>query len=382
MQTTQIDLGQRSKLKVYPVSIGAMRLPEEDQAISLLRRAIDAGMIYIDTSRGYADSEIKVGKSLKDGYRDKVILSTKWSPWIKKVEPDDDNSAECTYKRIVESMERLGVDYLDFYQIWNIDSREHYEQAVTRGGMLDGIKRAMDEGLVGHTGFTTHDSPENISQYIDEADWCEVILFTYNMLNQRYAETIAKAHEKGIGTIVMNPVGGGMFTEDSPVIKGALRHVLGTDDIVEIAHRYLACNRHVDTILCGIQKPSDILSTLENYRKSPLRQDEIKAIEKTMQKLSSTSMGFCTGCQYCLPCPANITIPAMMNVAYLEKFLKVPLKAKDVYNWTVSEINLDQSAAPSSCIECGQCEEKCTQKLKIMQEIKRLSKKYEKSKLS
>ena len=77
MQTTQIDLGQRSKLKVYPVSIGAMRLPEEDQAISLLRRAIDAGMIYIDTSRGYADSEIKVGKSLKDGYRDKVILSTK-----------------------------------------------------------------------------------------------------------------------------------------------------------------------------------------------------------------------------------------------------------------------------------------------------------------
>ena len=382
MQTTQIDFGQRSKLKIYPVSIGAMRLPEEEQAIQLLRQAIDAGMIYIDTSRGYADSEIKVGKSLKDGYRDKVILSTKWSPWIKKVEPDDDNSAECTYKRIVESMERLGVDYLDFYQIWNIDSREHYDQAVAKGGMLDGIRRAMDEGLVGHTGFNTHDSPENISRYIDEADWCEVILFTYNMLNQRYAETIAKAHEKGIATIVMNPVGGGMLTEDSPVIKSALRQALGTDDIVEIAHRYLAGNRHVDTILCGIQKPSDIVSTLDNYRKPPLTKNEIKALEKAMQKLSSTSMGFCTGCKYCLPCPANIDIPAMMNVAYLEKLLKVPLKAKDVYGWTVSEVNLDRSVPPSSCIECGQCEEKCTQKLKIMPEIKRLSEDYEKSQLS
>ena len=134
MQTKLIDFGKRSGLKVHPVSTGAMRLPDEEQAIKLMRQAIDAGMIYIDTSRGYADSEIKVGKSLKDGYREKVILSTKCSPWIKKVEPDDDTSAECTYKRIIESMERLDVDYLDFYQIWNIDRRENYEQAVAREG--------------------------------------------------------------------------------------------------------------------------------------------------------------------------------------------------------------------------------------------------------
>ncbi|MCK4796155.1 MAG: aldo/keto reductase, partial [Spirochaetes bacterium] len=67
-----------------------MRLPDEEEAIPLMRQAIDAGMIYIDTSRGYGDSEIKVGKSLKDGYREKVILSTKWSPWNVKIEEDDD----------------------------------------------------------------------------------------------------------------------------------------------------------------------------------------------------------------------------------------------------------------------------------------------------
>ena len=77
-QTREVDFGKRSGLKVHPVSIGAMRLPEDDdQAVALLRQAIDAGMIYIDTSRGYADSEIKVGEALKDGYREKVILSTK-----------------------------------------------------------------------------------------------------------------------------------------------------------------------------------------------------------------------------------------------------------------------------------------------------------------
>jgi predicted aldo/keto reductase-like oxidoreductase len=198
------------------------------------------------------------------------------------------------------------------------------------------------------------------------------------MLNQTYADVIAKAHEKGIAIIVMNPVGGGMLAEDSPVVKSALRESLGTEDLVGTAHRYLAGNNNIDTILCGINKPSDIISTLENYRKPPLTKDEIAALEKAMQKLSSTSMGFCTNCQYCLPCPADINIPAMMNVSYHEKLLKVPLKAKDIYNWTVSELNQERSAVPSLCTQCGQCEEKCTQKLKIIPEIKWISERYQK----
>ena len=168
--TEPVDFGQRSSLKVHPVSIGAMRLPDEHLAVPLIRQAIDAGMIYIDTSRGYGDSEIKLAKALKDGYREKVILSTKWAPWNVKIEPDDDTSAQCAYKRVLESMERLEVEYLDFYQLWCIDSSEHYEQATCKGGLLDGILRAKDEGLIRHLGFTTHDTPENISRYIKEAD--------------------------------------------------------------------------------------------------------------------------------------------------------------------------------------------------------------------
>ena len=193
-QDKKIPFGKRSGLEVCPVSIGAMRLPEDDQqAVELLRQAIDANMIYIDTSRGYGDSEIKLGKALKDGYREKVILSTKWAPWVKKYEPDDDASAECTYKRICESMERLDVDYLDFYQIWNIHSEECFKLVTQKGGMLDGIRRAMDEGLVRHTGFTTHDTPENISKYIDQADWCEVIPITH------YIQSYCQSRKSFIG---------------------------------------------------------------------------------------------------------------------------------------------------------------------------------------
>ncbi len=363
-QTREVDFGKRSGLQVHPVSIGAMRLPEEEQAIPLIRQAIDAGMIYIDTSRGYGDSELKLAKALKDGYREKVILSTKWCPWNIKVEPSDDTSAQCTYKRLLESMERLEVEYLDFYQIWSIENSDHYEQATCKGGMLDGIRRAKEEGLIKHIGFTTHDTPKNIAKSIDEADWCEAILFTHNVLNPTYKEVIAKAHQKGIATIVMNPLAGGLLTHESDVLEQAVFDAVGIKNVVEGAQRYLAGDENIDTILCGINKPSDITSTMDNYSKPPLTAQQRKDLEEAMSKISSKSMGFCTSCKYCMPCPEGINIPAMMNIVYLDKLLRMSGAAKKRYQQLVKPDN-----SPAKCTQCGQCEEKCTQKLKITEEL-------------
>jgi len=374
----KVDFGKRSGLKVNPVSIGAMRLPEDEgEAVELIRQAIDAGMIYIDTSRGYLDSEIKLGKALKDGYREKVYLSTKCSPWVKKVDPADDTSADCTYKRILESMERLDTDYLDFYQVWNINNAKNYGLATAKGGMVDGIKRAMKEGLVKHTGFTTHDTPENISRYIDEADWCETILFTYNMFNRTYQEVVAKAHDKGIATVVMNPILGGVFAQNCEPIIQAVRNAIGIDDPVEAGHRYLAGDENVDTIICGISKPSDITSTIANFEKPPLTSDERKALDVEFGKLSAENTGFCTNCGYCQPCPAGILIPQLMQSAYYSKVLHADQRARQMYNWQVSNPNNKKlSADPGECTQCGRCERKCTQKIKIIDMLKYVKGKF------
>jgi hypothetical protein len=362
-QSQWIDFGQRSGLQVHPVSIGAMRLPQDDdEAVGLVRQAIDAGMIYIDTSRGYGESEIKLGKSLKDGYREKVILSTKWSPWITKIEADDNSSAECTYKRILESMKRLDVDYLDFYQVWNIDSFEHYQQAVAPGGMVDGIRRAMAEGLVKHTGFTTHDTPENVSRYIDEADWCEVILFTYNMMNPTYKDVLAKAHARGIGTIVMNPIAGGMLAEESP----ALQQATECDSVLKAACRYLAGDDNVDTILCGISKPTDINSTIANYDLEPMTAEQRNKVETAVKALSKESLGLCTSCKYCMPCPQGLKIPEIMHAIYLKRILQLPQAAVNHYR---NVHNVETNMPPADCVKCGKCEAKCTQKLDIMKQM-------------
>ncbi len=369
-QTRKLDFGKRSGLKVFPVSMGAMRFPEEQLAIPLIRQAIDSGMVYIDTSRGYGDSEIVLGKALKNGYREKVILSTKCSPWIKKLEPTDDASADCTYKNILDSIKRLDVEYLDFYQVWNIHTPQHFELATAKGGMLDGIRRAMDEGLVKHTGFTTHDTPENVSTYIDKADWCEAILFTHNILNKAYQPNIAKAHQKGIATIVMNPLAGGLLAHDSEPLRDLVKNAIGIDDLAEAAHRYLAGDENIDTIICGISKPSDVTSTIENYNKPPLTAQQRRILETEIEKISPEKTGFCTSCGYCQPCPAGIKIPQFMSAAYHSQVLNTHQRAQKIYDFCFHPDNPDFSADPSKCTLCGRCEQKCTQNIKITQMLK------------
>lgn len=354
------NLGQRSGEKVSPVSIGAMRFPRDVmEAVAIIRHAIDSGMRYIDTSRGYGESEWILGQALKDGYRQKVLLSTKCSPWITKIQPGDLPTADCTRRRIEESIQRLGVDYLDFYQLWNVDSREHYEQATAKGGMVDGLIQAKKDGLIKHAGFTTHDNVPDLLTYIEEADWCDVILFTYNLLNRKYAPAIAAAHRKGIGTIVMNPVGGGKLTQESPVLSELARQV-GCKSVPDLAIRYIMTNSDIDTLLCGMTKLSDVDDTVASANQ-PLTADQLAQVEACIQERAPEKTGFCTTCRYCLPCPKGIDIPGVMGLVYDDRCWGLKDVSKRHYNWIKPKA--------SECVACGKCEEKCTQKLKIMTDM-------------
>ncbi len=358
------NFGTRSGLKVNPVSIGAMRFPADVmESVELIRHAIDNGLVYIDTSRGYGESEFILSRALKDGYREKVILSSKCSPWIRKVQDSDDGSADSVLHRIKETMVRLDVDYLDFYQVWNIDCPAAWETATRKGGMVDGIRKAMADGLVRHTGFTTHEDPELLLGYLDQADWAEIILVSYNLLQHDYVKVLEKAHALGIGTIVMNPCGGGCFAEDSEVMMGLAREV-GAASVAELAVRYVYSNPHVDTMLCGMTRKSDIDDSLAAVGKGGFSEAQLAAIDRFFRERSKEKVKFCTGCKYCMPCPAGINIPAVMNLVYRDRVLG--LRQGSVKDYQLGWI-IGQTA--DKCLKCGACEKKCTQHLNIMQEM-------------
>jgi len=341
-----------------------MRFPDDcTDTVALIRHAIDAGMRYIDTSRGYPESEFKLGRALKDGYREKVILSSKCSPWCKKVRPDDDGSADSVRRRIEEQLLRLDVDYLDFYQVWSVHNRDVWELATKKGGMVDGILKAIDEGLVKHTGFTTHDTVENLLEYLDTADWAEVILCTYNFLNRTYEPVIEKAHAKGLGTIVMNPVGGGKLTGNSQVIM-ELADQLDVASVPDLAVRYVLSNPNVDTILCGMQKHTDVDATIAAATQPALSTEQRETVNEFFAARSRENVRFCTGCKYCMPCPAGIDIPGILGALYEGRFLGLTEDAKRAYKHATRDVG------PDACTDCGACEEKCTQHLSVRAELK------------
>lgn len=356
------DFGRRSGFRIPRGNIGAMRLPQdEDEAVALIRHALDSGMTYIDTSRGYGDSEILVGKALKDGYRDKAILSTKWSPWIVKIDPSDDASADCTRRRIEESMRRLDVDRLDFYQVWNIMRPEHWEQATAPGGMVEGILKAKDEGLIDHVGFTTHDAPENVLRYIEEADWCEILLMSYNMLYVRYAPVFEAAHRKGIGTIVMNPVGGGRLTGTVQPLDDLVREA-GATSAADLAIRFVMSNPNIDTILSGITRLSDVDDTIASVRAGGLDEGALDGVRGFVQDHAPADGAICNQCLYCWPCPEGINIPAFMTCVQDERIFGLSEVAQRQYEKIGSK-------KPDACAQCGECESKCPQKLPIMEDL-------------
>ena len=356
--------GKRCGYDVAPVSIGAMRLPVDSMdAVELIRHAIDSGMRYIDTSRGYGESEYALSRALKDGYREKVFLSTKCSPWIKKVRDSDDGSADSVRRRIEESLLRLDVDYLDFYQVWNINSPEAWELATKRDGMVDGIKKAMDDGVVKHSGFTSHEKVENLLGYLPRADWCEILLVSYNILNRDYEPVLERAHELGIGTVVMNPVGGGKFAEQSPVLQ-QLADEVGAASVADLASRFVFSNPNVDTMLCGMSKKTDVGDAIASVGRGVFSEDQIKMINEFFGKLSRENVSFCTSCGYCRPCPEGIKIPSIMSAIYDERFLGFKEGAKSAYT------NATRGVKSDACKECGECEEKCTQGIRIIEELK------------
>ncbi|MCX5758944.1 MAG: aldo/keto reductase [Candidatus Hydrogenedentes bacterium] len=357
----QRDIGERCGFRIPRANLGAMRLPADlDVAAALIRKAIDAGMVYIDASRGYENCELKLARALKGGYRKRVILSTKWSPWAMSIDKTNAPSADCVRRRIDEQMKRLEVDYLDYYQIWSINSRDQFDQVVRRGGMLDGIRKAVGEGLVGHIGFTTHDEPESLISYLPEADWCEIILFSYNLLQTRYAPAIAAAHEHGIGTLVMNPVAGGRLAEPSPVLT-ELAHEVGAVSVPDLAIRYIMSNPNVDTILSGVGKPADIRDSIASVEIGHFSEEQLRRIHQYMAKVSDGAGRLCTGCEYCLPCPAEINIPEVMACVQDERHWGFAVSARARYN--------RQETGADACTDCGACEEKCTQKLPIRKDM-------------
>lgn len=354
----------RTGKKVSVIGFGGMRFRKEDygeKAALVVRKASELGINYFDTAPLYCDdkSEEIFGLAFQDMPR-QFYISTKS---MISHEPD----ADAVRKRLDKSLQRLGVEKIDFFHMWNILNLEQYRQVIAPGGPYQGARQAQEEGLVDHIVFSTHCDGEEIETIVQEG-YFEGMTVGYNAINFPFREKGLQAAAKmGLGIATMNPLGGGLIPQNPDYFK--FLQEFGDETVVQAALRFNASHQEISTVLAGMGSIEEVLENVQvGAEIRPMSEQKMAQIKS---QLSEAMNQLCTGCGYCKGCPVDIPIPKYLDAYNMYILQKNTQGITDRLKW---HWRLPAEKA-GECIECRICEAKCTQKLPIIERLKMIAEK-------
>ena len=341
--------------------------PNEENA-ELLPYAFSKGINYFDTAPQYCldKSEPIFGIAFKQMKkdRDKFYVSTKGMPTSIKSESEARSAVE-------KSLRRLNLEKLDFYYVWCIRHIEHYEMAVKKGGLYDGLLKCKEEGLIDHILISTHLPGAQVEQVLEKNQF-EGVLMGLNVLNFLYRWQGAQAAAyAGLGVVAMNPLAGGLIPQHE---KNFQFLASAAETPTQAAIRFCVSSPQINVALVGF-------TTKEHIDTACAIADSARAFtpkdtERIKSSLSENMNTVCTACGYCLDkCPQNIPVQSYMQ-AYNEHLLfgltekEMLEKMKFHHEWGLLVYNL---ATASECTQCENCETACTQHLDIIKRLEKMA---------
>ena len=352
----------KTQCNVSALGFGAMRMPtieidgkkiiDEEKAVEMIRFAIDSGVNYVDTAYFYHDgkSEELVGKALRDGYREKTYIATKLPMGEVKCPEDFD-------RLLSTQLERLATDHVDFY-LFHALNRDSWAK-VKEFGLIEKMKKAKSEGKIRHMGFSFHDDLDIFVKIVEEFVDCEFCQIQFSYLDTDYQagiEGLRLASEKGMGIVIMEPLRGGALVSPDKSVTDCLPKGKST---VEAALSYVWDYPEVSLLLSGMSTMDQLkenLSYADRCTENLLTQEEKAAFYNAKKAYDRLGLIPCTGCLYCKDCPKGIDIPAIFSAFNL---------SAEADKRKVKEVMPDIDDRVRECIDCGACEKKCPQNVKI-----------------
>lgn len=354
------------------LGLGVMRLVQDENgnidqrgAVELIRYAIDRGINYIDTAYTYHGgcSEKLIGKALRDGYRERVILADKMPIWLANTEED----VERYFK---EQLRRLDVEYIDMYLVHNIIPSNW--KKTKKLDVMPFLEKMRAQGKIKHIGFSFHGDLDLFREVIDAYPWefCQIQLNYLDKDEQATLKGLEYAREHDTDVIVMEPLKGGRITDRIPpsvqqIWDRAKASGKAPKDRspAEWAFRWAASQPGVTLILSGMNSYEQIDENTAIFSKDDISQmssAEQAVLDEVAAEYNRRIKYQCTGCEYCMPCQKKIGIPDVIE--YLNNwyaFDQNPSTKTEYITW------LDEGEHASDCIHCRKCEEKCPQRLPI-----------------
>ncbi|MBQ3078250.1 MAG: aldo/keto reductase [Clostridia bacterium] len=358
--------------KISLLGFGCMRLPRLDPDkpeidVELAQRMVDYayehGVNYFDTAYPYHEglSESFIGAALAKYPRESYNLVTKLPTWLVE-------SKEDVGRYLDEQLEKCGVDYFDFYLVHSLNAER--VKKIEQIGVFDALVEQKKLGKIRHIGFSFHDTPDVLEPLLAAHDW-EFAQIQFNYLDwelqdaKRQYELI---EAKRIPCVVMEPVRGGMLHTLTPEAVDCFKAADPEASVASWAIRYAASFPNMLTVLSGMtamEHVTDNIATMEPFR--PLSDEDRKVVDEALTAYQKAVTIPCTGCRYCMDCPAGVDIPKVF--AAYNRYATG--RSKSVLREAYEAI--PESERAHNCIACGACMSQCPQGIQIPDEMKKIA---------
>lgn len=359
------------------LGFGCMRLPERggeiDDALArpLLLRAIEGGVNYFDHGYFYQGgrAERYFGRVIEEEHlRDRVLIADKLPPFLTRKPSDID--------RIFEAQkERLRTDRIDYYLMHMLSDLPTWEK-LKAFGIEAWIERKKAAGEIGRIGFSFHGGRRAFLELLDAYPW-EFCQIQYNYLdehNQAGREGLLAAAERGLPVIAMEPLRGGRLAARLPLAAEKLLRDGGKTPAAWGLH-WVWSHPQITVALSGmgdIGQVEENIQTAAEFR--PLGEEDLATVAAAKELIAASTRVPCTGCGYCLPCPAGVDIPTCFSL-YNESAQGRVRGVK--YLQATGGLSKNPGYA-SRCNGCGRCEKLCPQGIPIRQKLRETAREIEK----
>jgi aryl-alcohol dehydrogenase-like predicted oxidoreductase len=258
----------RTGEKISCIGLGGYHIGQgmsESESIHLIRNAVDRGITFLDNCWDYNDgeSERRMGKALRDGYRERVFLMTKI----------DGRDKQTAAKQIDESLQRLQTDHLDLMQLHEIIRMEDPDRAFAKGGAMEALMEGRKAGKFRYIGFTGHKDPQIHLRMLETAAkhgfHFDTVQMPLNVMDAHFRsfehQVLPKLIEQGIGVLGMKSMGGGVILK-SKIVK-------------PVECLQYALNLPTAAVITGIDSPGILDQAIETASTfKPLTQEQVASL--------------------------------------------------------------------------------------------------------
>ena len=364
---------KKTENKLSALGLGCMRFPRDKaETERMVLSAIDGGVSYFDTAYAYPNSEVTLGEILtKHNKRKDVYIATKLPLVLCKSADDFD-------KFFNEQLRRLQTDYVDYYFMHSIYDFAQWEKFV-KMGIEEWITEKRKSGQIKQIGFSYHGNYDDYIKTLNSYDW-GFCMIQYNYYDENYQagkKGLLAAAEKGLAVMVMEPLLGGRLATGLP--KQAVELFAKSEPNLtpaDWALWWLWNQSEITVVLSGMSSDQIMkknLRSIDNFRQ--LTDKELSVFADVVGVFKKSYKINCTGCNYCLPCPKGINIPACLsayNSSYAQGYIT------GIQQFMTSTATFSQKpVSPRFCNQCGKCEKICPQNIPIRKSLKKVSGRFE-----